>query len=57
MRRMFLGLAGFGFVLSLVVGNAWGAATYTLTDLGVLSGDAESHAFGISASGQVVGYS
>jgi probable HAF family extracellular repeat protein len=45
-------------LLSAVVGSAWGANSYTLTDLGTLPGhEATSGATGINATWQVVGNS
>ena len=47
-RRPPVGLVVFSIAF-LVIGNAWGEAIYTITDLG--GGEAD----GINASGQVVG--
>jgi len=55
MRRQLVVLAVV-FLLSLSGRSAWGqAALYTVTDVGTLSGGTTSQAYGINASGQVVG--
>jgi probable HAF family extracellular repeat protein len=51
MRRLITALTVV-LLMSAVVGNAWGVAQYTVTDLGPLAG---SDALGINVSGQVVG--
>jgi probable HAF family extracellular repeat protein len=44
-------------VVSVAVGNAWGGVAYTLTDLGMFpGGNGYTVAYGLNASGQVVGY-
>ena len=56
MRRLFV-TSVVVFVLSIVVGNAWGVVQYTMTDLGMLSDSTYSVATGINDKGQVVGCS
>ena len=54
MKRLIAALTVV-LLLSVVVGNAWGAVQYTVTDLGTLPGCTTSAASGINASGQIVG--
>ncbi len=53
MRRQMVALA-VAFLLSLSGRSAWGQVQYKVTDLGTLGGST-SQAYGINASGQVVG--
>ena len=53
-RRPAMVLVVLASVLAAGEGNAWGQVRYVVTDLGTLGGSS-SQAFGIDASGQVVG--
>ena len=54
MRRQIVAVA-VAVLLSFAGRSAWGDVQYTVTDLGTLPGGSESCAYGINASGQVVG--
>ena len=55
-RRCTMVLGVLSFLLLFVGRTAWGGIQYTVTDLGTLPGGSGSEAWGINASGEVVGY-
>jgi probable HAF family extracellular repeat protein len=59
-HRFAVGLCVLSFLLSMVAGDAWGIAPYTVTDLGTLGGTpggGSSRAYGINDYGTIVGCS